>query len=301
MVLRAELWLPCQRELQMEETRTQTLRFFSLEGRIGRLRYLAYGIGVALICIIPAILGWTLLAAHQVALGWVVLGVVYLFIVVMDVAFTIRRLHDMNASGWWALILLVQFVVSLILTPISSLIGLIFSLVLLFTPGTGENRFGASPPPNSVWTSAATVVVIPLGIGILAAIAIPQYQDYVARAQMAEAIELSDAARHQVHQYFIQNKQWPQSLVTVYAPATNLTSVGRYVASLYSILSPDGAYGIIATMKTDETVNFGIRGKALEMWTRDGGKSWWCGPASANPMDVKFVPAVCRDTTDARP
>lgn len=291
------------------------IRFFDTKGRIGRLRYFAYPIGLLLLILPALIVAGVLLAANLKILGFVLLTLSYIFLIVMQITFVVRRLHDMNASGWWCLISF-SIVPFLILIGIHLLAGvilfvyflsvianLIFGLILLFRSGTaGENRFGAPPPANSGWVIAGAWSYLSVFfIGILAAIAIPQYQDYIARAQMSEAIHFATAARHPVHMYYEQNQHWPQNLADVYPPASQTDSVGRYVDSLRGVISPDGAYGIIATMKTDETVNVSIRGKALEMWSRDGGKTWWCGPASDNPVDVRVVPEICRDTTDARP
>ena len=62
------------------------------------------------------------------------------------------------------------------------------NLMFWFIPGTdGQNRFGAKTPPNStgvivgVWIVPAIFV-----IGILAAVSIPAYQDYVKRAQVQQ-------------------------------------------------------------------------------------------------------------------
>jgi len=62
------------------------------------------------------------------------------------------------------------------------------NLVFWFIPGTdGPNRYGAPPPPNTTLAVVAAVIVPMLFVvGILAAIAIPAYQDYVKRAQSAQ-------------------------------------------------------------------------------------------------------------------
>ena len=64
------------------------------------------------------------------------------------------------------------------------LANLALYLVLLIMPGTqGANRFGDPPPPNSTGVIVlALVVPIIAVIGLVAAIAIPAYQDYTERA-----------------------------------------------------------------------------------------------------------------------
>ena len=57
-----------------------------------------------------------------------------------------------------------------------------------FIPGTsGSNRFGAPPPPNSTGVILlALILPIIFVIGIVAAIAIPAYQDYATRARASQ-------------------------------------------------------------------------------------------------------------------
>ncbi len=63
--------------------------------------------------------------------------VVSLALLVPFIALVVRRLHDADRSGWWALLLLLP------------VIGLIALIVIGLTPGTaGENRFGPAPRPS---------------------------------------------------------------------------------------------------------------------------------------------------------
>jgi uncharacterized membrane protein YhaH (DUF805 family)/Tfp pilus assembly major pilin PilA len=283
---------------------TETLRFFSLRGRIGRLRYIAYYAGTLLLCVIPAGIGAALIALHENVIGWSMILLTELFSVVMGVVFDIRRLHDMNASTWWILVVFLQFLFSIVITPLGTLMALVIFIVFASIPGTaGENRFGQPPPQNTGWVTAGVVTLfagIPF-IGVIAAIAIPQYQQYVARAQMMEAFQLASAARHPVHMYYRRNHIWPSDLGSIYAPASKYTDAGRFVDSINGSVSTDGSYMIVVTMKKSERVNFEVRGKALETWSHDGGKSWWCGPVDTNYLIAKDMPAPCRDITTPRP
>lgn len=61
---------------------------------------------------------------------------------------TIRRLHDINLSGWWVLLCAVLFYVLFYIEQfyIVSILGAIFLLILVFKKGTkGPNRFGDDP------------------------------------------------------------------------------------------------------------------------------------------------------------
>lgn len=61
---------------------------------------------------------------------------------------TIRRLHDINLSGWWILSCSILFYVLFYIKQfyIVSILGTIFLLILIFKKGTkGPNRFGEDP------------------------------------------------------------------------------------------------------------------------------------------------------------
>lgn len=151
------------------------LRPFGVEGRIGRLRYLAWSL---------SLMGAAMAVFGVVAIGFqlsqvlgAILGVVTLVaMAVVSVQIGVQRLHDIGWSGWLLLVNLVPVV------------GSVFSIIMLVVPGSAAaNRFGPPPPPNStaVKVLSALWLLVPVVFGILAAIAIPAYQDYTERAQSA--------------------------------------------------------------------------------------------------------------------
>ncbi len=258
------------------------IRFFELNSRIGRLRYLAYSMGLLLL----ALVGFMLCAAvYKVsgALSIALVAVVYIGMLVLSVGFAVRRLHDLDKSGWWWLLMLIP------------LVNLGMIIYLLFFAGTsGENRFGEPPPPNSGWVIAgavAYIAFIPLG-GILAGIAIPAYQDFLARSQTAEAVQLAGGAEQSVVTYHDQNKAWPTDLSSLY-PKTPDGSIGRYSAGVTAVTVTDSTFGIMVTMKQAGVV-LPVAGKRVELWTTDGGSTWHCGPASMDPVDSRYLVASCR-------
>ncbi|HEY4081924.1 MAG TPA: DUF805 domain-containing protein [Burkholderiaceae bacterium] len=154
------------------------LKIFSAEGRIGRLRYLAYVTGIGFLINLITGVVMSILSPILAAISPGLLMPAALLSCLPLLSFLlmcgIQRSHDFNASGWWAIATLIPFV----------------GLVWAFVPGThGRNRYGAPPPPNSTgvkifgWLVPIFMVAI---IGILAAVAIPQYQHYVQKARAAQ-------------------------------------------------------------------------------------------------------------------
>ena len=151
------------------------LRPFSVEGRIGRLRYLAWSL--SLMAAAMAVFGVVAIGLQLSEVVGAILGVLALVaMAVVSVQIGVQRLHDIGWSGWLLLLNLVPVV------------GSVFSIIMLVAPGSAAaNRFGPPPPPNStaVKVLSALWLLVPVVFGILAAIAIPAYQDYTERAQSA--------------------------------------------------------------------------------------------------------------------
>ena len=141
----------------------QEVRLFATSGRIGRVRYIAYGMGIYFLFAILGVLLSLVIGQFGMVLAWI-------GILVVGFMLTIQRCHDFNTTGWLSLLVLVPLV----------------NLVFWFIPGTdGDNDYGAKTPPNGggvVFAVVAVLLVVPV-IGILAAIAIPAYQDYTKRAK----------------------------------------------------------------------------------------------------------------------
>jgi len=140
----------------------QEVKLFSTSGRIGRVRYIAYGMGIY---ILFAILGVLL----SLAIGQAGMIVAWIGIIILGFMLTIQRCHDFNTTGWLSILVLVPLV----------------NLIFWFIPGTdGENDYGAPTPPNGTgMIIAALIVPIIAVVGIIAAVALPAYQDYQKRAQ----------------------------------------------------------------------------------------------------------------------
>jgi len=161
------------------------VKILSVSGRLGRVRYLAYVTALVMIAWLGGSLLMGVLAAATAGLGrgasmsvaMISVALIYGAMIIGSWMLAIQRLHDFDTSGWMTLLFLVP------------LVNVIFGFALLFVPGTdGENRFGKKTPQNSTGVKIMAVlapVSFIVFIGILAAIAIPQYQHYKLKAQQA--------------------------------------------------------------------------------------------------------------------
>jgi type IV pilus assembly protein PilA len=123
-------------------------------------------------------------------------------------------------------------------------------------------------------------------IGILAAVAIPAYQDYIARSQMSEAVSLLGSGKTPLAEYFADKGMWP-----AVSEALGNTS-GKYTASITGATEggTTDSFTLTATMKSVD-VNANIREKTVTLATADQGKNWTC---AAGSVEAKYLPGACR-------
>ena len=124
-------------------------------------------------------------------------------------------------------------------------------------------------------------------IAILAAIALPAYQDYVARGQVSEAMSLASGAKTAVAEYYADRGAWPTTNAAAGLAAAN-SIAGKYVAS-----TSLGANGVItSTFKPAGSVSAKIAGGTFVLTPSDnvGSIKWTCGGSIAN----KYKPSSCR-------
>ena len=85
-------------------------------------------------------------------------------------------------------------------------------------------------------------------VGILAAIALPSYSDYIQRSKISEAISNLSDMRTRLEQYFLDNRAYPTSCVAsgAVAPQINLPAAQKYFNVTCTAMST-AAYTITAT------------------------------------------------------
>jgi type IV pilus assembly protein PilA len=133
-------------------------------------------------------------------------------------------------------------------------------------------------------------------IGILAAVAIPQYQNYVARAQVSEALSLASGAKTAIAEYRSTTGKWPADNAEA-GLADGWDNKGKYVAYV-KIIGPDcgkvGTYGgcvVIASFNSEAHAK--IMGRSVYLTPKDegGSISWICSGGVATAL----LPSSCKE------
>ena len=156
----------------------------SPSGRFGRLSYLGWNMLMSFSILIiigiiaafsPGLLADPTTMTGSSMLATVLIGVAYIVLLYFSFVFTIRRLHDRNHIGWLSLLILVPG------------INLVFILYLIFAKGDDRsNQYGPRRNAKGWEKVLAWFYILIFPLAILAAIALPAYQDYVTRAQQAQ-------------------------------------------------------------------------------------------------------------------
>lgn len=139
----------------------------------------------------------------------------------------------------------------------------------------------------SGFTLIELMIVVAI-IGILAAVAIPAYQDYIARAQVSEAIRLLGGTKAPLSEHFSGTGSFPTDLGEIVPNRSgNYVSVVTYVAAPTPL---DSSVSILALMRS-VNVNSAVAGRTLLLETADGGENWDC---RAGTLDPRVVPSACK-------
>lgn len=132
-------------------------------------------------------------------------------------------------------------------------------------------------------------------IAILAAIAIPQYQDYTKRAKVSEGLVLADAAKLAVTETYQTKGAWPvdntaagyQTGASTYVDSIGITSSGG--PSVVTITYKNIGGGIDNSTILLTPTSGGATGTAIQ-WSCNDAESW----GKAGTVNTRFVPATCR-------
>ena len=138
------------------------------------------------------------------------------------------------------------------------------------------------------FTLIELMIVIAI-IGILAAIAIPAYQDYTIRSKVAEGLNLSGAAKLAVAETYDSEGSFQSADNASYGLPDAVSINGNYVSSVTV-----GALGVITIMYNQELGgNPTANGKTIVMTptARQGSMMWDC---TTGDQEAKYRPSECR-------
>ena len=123
-------------------------------------------------------------------------------------------------------------------------------------------------------------------IGILAAVALPAYQDYTKRARVTEGFNLAASAKTAVADYFAANNALPDTNDSVGLPAAaSITG-----ASVSQVAVSSG--GVITITFRDNVAASPSNTLVLTPTTGTGGIQWSC--ATGGSLETKLRPSNCR-------
>lgn len=193
--------------------------------------------------------------------------------------------HRFYLGQWWGIFYLLLF-----WTLIPGLIALIEGIVFLCTSDEKWDHKFNDDIPSSNSSGAVVVLVVVVAafmmiavIGILAAIAIPAYQDYVTRAKVVTAITAAEAAAKAVGGHVEKNQAAPPDVAAA-GYADPLPAVVRSIAI-------DAKTGVLTV-----TLQFPpVEGRAFMLvpsFDAGGRIIWRCAPGDLQP---RYLPSRCRE------
>ena len=126
-------------------------------------------------------------------------------------------------------------------------------------------------------------------IAILAAIALPAYQDYVARSHVSEAATLSGGAKTAVAEEFANTGDFTGIDNAAAGLAAAGSIQGKYVTQV------EVADGVVtATMGNEASAKVAGNVLSYSPFDEGGSVSWSCGSSAGTDIEEKYLPSVCR-------
>ena len=165
---------------------------------------------------------------------------------------------------------------------------------------------------NQKGFSLIELMIVVAIIGVLSAIAVPQYNNYIARGQISEAMTLLAAAKTAIEEEIVSENTFARDGTTMMVLATDIacaattlnnlygiTVVGEYVACVYVSLGSDGAAGTsasgtIAARFNATGVNSQLASKTIG-FNRSTANTWSCLPnGMTTDVDANLLPSTCQ-------
>jgi type IV pilus assembly protein PilA len=142
-------------------------------------------------------------------------------------------------------------------------------------------------------------------IGILAAVALPAYQDYTARAKVSEVVMAASGCRTTISEVYQTTTTGPAAGAW---GCESTTATSTYVSSIATDVN-----GVITVTVAATGINSEVNAKKIELrpyQTATALKTaaanmgsavfrWGCGPAGSDGVPSKYLPATCREAAAA--
>jgi type IV pilus assembly protein PilA len=128
-------------------------------------------------------------------------------------------------------------------------------------------------------------------IAILAAIALPAYQDYVIRSQVSEGSVLADGSKTAVAEFYSNKGRFPTNNTSA-GLALSSSIIGNYVGSVSA-----GTNGKIAVVYNSTNANVKIQAETLSFSSYSSGSgslAWSCKSSGGTTVAQKYLPTSCR-------
>jgi type IV pilus assembly protein PilA len=134
-------------------------------------------------------------------------------------------------------------------------------------------------------------------IGLLAAVALPAYQDYAVRAKMSELVVAASACRNSVSEAYQGGGVLPGAGQWGCEGGSSRFVAGIYTDANGLITVTAQNIGILVDGRTIQLAPY-ISGAAADAATMSGRAvtEWRCGPTASNGVSTKYLPASCRGT-----
>jgi type IV pilus assembly protein PilA len=129
-------------------------------------------------------------------------------------------------------------------------------------------------------------------IAILAAIAIPAYQNYLIRTQVAEGMSISGGAQTGEAEFYSNAGHFPSQPASAGLPTTATSTSGKYVSQ---VVAGQGVITVTYSNTAPQKANDAINNKTLILsaaTSGDGSIHWACKTSST--VDPKYLPSSCR-------
>ena len=128
-------------------------------------------------------------------------------------------------------------------------------------------------------------------IAILAAIALPAYQDYTIRSQVSEGSVLADGAKTSFAEFHDNTGRYPPNNTSAGLP-TATSIIGNYVTDV-NVATTAGRITVTYGLQA----NTNITGKVLvfSSYSNGGSLAWSCGTGAGTNIAAKYLPTKCRN------